>query len=128
MTPSLRKKQEFIDCHVTTLRFAIGALKPIRQLYASIQSGCFARGMQMGRKEHEVYSGFAGVRMRWYFANSPKAIGLFRSVLDDCKLKAARTIVSDNPDRVRVVQASIIEVRGSYPTGRWHSDFADEDL
>jgi hypothetical protein len=119
---------EFIDCQVTAISFAAKALGPLKKLYRDIHVNALERGVRMGKKEHEDYSGFEGVKMRWYFANSPKAISIFRGVVDGCNLKRAREIVGTCPDLVRIVQASIIEVVGSYPRGRWHSDFTDKEL
>ena len=122
------KKQEFLDCQVTTIRFDAGVLDPLRKLYRDVHAGTLEDGVRMGRKSHEDYNGFEGVSMRWHYANSAKAIGIFRDVVDNSDLRQVREIVGDKPHRMRVVQASIIETVGSYPVGRWHSDFTDEDL
>lgn len=124
----MREQLEFLDCQVTTLSFDVQALRPLKTLYKDIHAGTFERGVKIGRKEHKGYRGFEGVKMRWYFADSAKAIGIFRAVVDGCDLRRAREIVGSRPDLVRVVQASFIEIVGSYPLGRWHSDFTDKDL
>jgi hypothetical protein len=66
--------------------------------------------------------------MRWFFANSESAIKIFRDVLDGCSLRSAREIFGSSYASTTVVQANLIEVRGSYPLGTWHSDFTDEAL
>jgi hypothetical protein len=53
---------------------------------------------------------------------------IFRNVFDGCSLRQIREIFGTKRDLVRVVQANIIEIRGGYPTGRWHSDFTDVGL
>jgi hypothetical protein len=122
------KKREFLDCQVTTIPFAVNALRPLKKLYNDIHAGTLEAGVRIGRKSHEDYDGFQGVQMRWHFANSAKAIGIFRDVVDGCNLKRSREIVGNCVDSMRVVQASIIEIVGSYPPGRWHSDFTDSEL
>lgn len=124
----MREKLEFLTCQVTTISFPVKALRPLKKLYEDIRAGTVGRGVKMGRKEHEDYRGFEGVKMRWYFANSTKAIAIFRAVVDGSDLGRARKIVGSRADLVRVVQASFIEIVGSYPLGRWHSDFTDSDL
>jgi hypothetical protein len=124
----MKKKQEFLDCQVTTIPFAAEALHPLRKLYGDIYAKTLESGVRMGRKSHEDYSGLEGVTMRWHFASSAKAISIFRAVVDGCNLKQAREIVGRKPNLVRIVQASIIETVGSYPLGRWHSDFTDKEL
>jgi len=122
------KKREFVDCRVTVIPFAASALLPLRKLYAEIAGNALDAGVQIGRKSHEQYAGFEDVRMRWHFANSARAIGIFRAVVDGCDLRRAREIVGHRPDFMRIVQASFVEIVGSYPPGRWHSDFTDEGL
>ena len=124
----MRERLEFLECQVTTISFGLRALRPLKKLYEDVRANTLERGVNIGKKEHEEYSGFDGVKMRWYFANSPKAIGIFRAVVDGCRLKRARAIVGTRRDRVRVVQASFVEIEGNYPRGRWHSDFTDKDL
>jgi hypothetical protein len=122
------RKREFLDCHVTALSFPPDALRPLRNLYRDISAGTPPTRARMGRKSHEGYDGFEGVQMRWHYANSTEAIALFRAVLDACDLNWAREIVGSSPNLVRVVQACFIETLGSYPAGRWHADFTDEEL
>jgi hypothetical protein len=124
----MRQQAEFLACQVTTIRFPVEALRPLKKLYADICTNRVEPDLGIGRKEHEAYSGFEGVKMRWYFANSARAIGIFRAVVDGCDLRRAREIVGNRPEFMRIVQASLIEVEGSYPVGRWHSDFTDRDL
>lgn len=124
----MKEKQAFLDCQITTISFSVRALLPLRQLYRDIYANVLENGVRMGRKAHEDDTGVEGVKMRWYFANSPKAIGIFRAVVDGCDLRRAREIVGDRPERMRVVQASIIETLGSYPLGPWHTDFTDKEL
>lgn len=123
------KKTQFLTRRVTKLKFSYEALEPIRSLYKNSLNGCLPDGIDIGIKTHEDYSDeFKGVNMRWYFAKTEKAIALFREVLDGCKLHVVRNIVGSKPEKMRVLQANIIEITGSYPTGRWHSDFTDEEL
>lgn len=124
----MNERLEFLTCQVTTISFDVNALRPLKKLYKDIHANALARGVKVGRKEHADYSGREGVKMRWYFANSAKAIGIFRAVVDGCELRRAREIVGSRADFVRVVQASLIETVGSYPPGHWHSDFTDRDL
>jgi hypothetical protein len=84
--------------------------------------------VEIGTKLHVEEPGFETVSMRWFFANSEKAMHIFRDVLDGCSLRQTREIFGTCPDLVRVVQANIIEIRGRYPVGRWHSDFTDKQL
>lgn len=124
----MKRKQEFLDCQITTIPFALNALHPLRRLYRDIYANTLQSGVQIGRKSHEDYAGSQGVNMHWHYANSANAIRLFRAVVDGCNLKMARTIVGNSPHQMRIVQASIIETVGSYPLGRWHSDFTDDEL
>lgn len=123
------KKTQFLTRRVTKLKFSYEALEPIRSLYKNFLNGCLPDGIDIGINTHEDYSDeFKGVNMRWYFAKTEKAIALFREVLDGCELHVVRNIVGSKPEKMRVLQANIIEITGSYPTGRWHSDFTDEEL
>src|SRR5262249_22389078 len=124
----LKRRKEFLDCQITTIPFATNALRPLRKLYGDIYAKSLENGVRMGRKSHEAYSGFEGVRMHWHFANSPKAIQIFRAIVDGSNLRLAREIVGTHRVRLWIVQASIIETVGSYPIGRWHSDFTDDEL
>jgi hypothetical protein len=124
----MKKKQQFLDCQITTISFAVNALRPLKRLYRDIYANSLESGVQIGRKSHEDYVGIEGVKMCWHFANSAKAIGIFRAVVDGCNLKRARKIVGSHPYQMRIVQASIIETVGNYPLGRWHSDFTDNEL
>jgi hypothetical protein len=128
MTFLQTKKREFLDCQVTTIPFAVAALRPLKKLYEDTSANTLETDVRMGRKSHEDYDGFAGAQMRWHFANSAKAIDIFRAVVDGSNLKHAREIVGSRPNLVRIVQASIIEIMGSYPPGVWHSDFTDNEL
>jgi hypothetical protein len=121
------KEQQFQIQNITTLKFSARALQPLRNLYEEL-SGDTGPSVEMGLKLHEDGPGFEGVQMRWYFANSRAAISLFRRVFDSCNLARARDIVGTRKDLVRVVQANLIELKGSYPLGTWHSDFVDEAL
>ncbi|MGW4847116.1 hypothetical protein [Nocardia brasiliensis] len=125
----MSKKAEFLNNRITKLQFSYDALRPIIELYESILSDTLPEGVDIGIKAHEDYSEeFAGVQMRWYFAKSPEALEIFRRVLDGCELAMSRDIVGTSRNRMRVLQANIIEITGSYPVGRWHSDFTDERL
>jgi len=127
----MAKKLEFREHQATTLRFAVSALDALKTLYRQIHEHRLPRGVRIGRKDHQdrdVYGGFSGVKMRWYSANSRAAMRIFRSVLDGSGLAQARDIVGDRRGRVRVVQAHIIEIEGSYPVGPWHADFTDPEL
>jgi hypothetical protein len=124
----MKEKHEFLTCQVSTISFDVNALCPLKKLYEDIHANTLERGVKIGRKEHEHYSGLEGVKMRWYFAKSVKAIAIFRAVVDGCELRRAREIVGSCAGFMRVVQASLIETVGSYPLGRWHSDFTDRDL
>lgn len=124
----MKEKRDFATCHVTTIAFDVRALRPLVKLYADIRGDTVPRGIEIRRKEHEDYGGCEGVNMRWYFANSDTAIAIFRSVVDGCELRRAREIVGNQPALMRIVQASFIETVGSYPVGRWHTDFTDPDL
>lgn len=125
----MSKKSEFRESPVTKLRFSYDALAPIRELYHDFLSERLPDDVDIGIKAHEDYSEeFKDVKMRWYFAKSQRAIDIFREVLDGCELHLVRSIVGDDLSKMRVVQANIIEIVGSYPEGRWHSDFTDEKL
>ncbi|PWK45909.1 hypothetical protein [Pseudomonas sp. OV226] len=125
----MSKKAQFLSERVTKLKFSYEALEPIRALYKDFLNDCLPDDIDIGIKAHEDYSKeFEGVSMRWYFAKSERAIALFREVLDGCELHVVRNIVGDKAEKMRVLQANIIEITGSYPTGRWHSDFTDEGL
>jgi hypothetical protein len=124
-------KQEFREHQVTTIRFAVSALDELRNLYRQIGENALPRSVRIGRKDHQdrdVYGGFGAVKMRWYSANSVAAMRIFRRVLDGSCLAKVRDIVGERRDRVRVVQAHIIEIEGSYPPSPWHSDFTDKEL
>jgi hypothetical protein len=124
----MTREQQFRTQNITTLKFSARALQPLRRLYeeVSAENGC--PNVDMGLKLHEDGPNFEGVQMRWYFANSRSAISLFRRVLDSCNLALARSIVGTRKDLVRVVQANLIEIKGGYPIGSWHSDFVDDAL
>jgi hypothetical protein len=124
----MTKRQEFIKQNITTLKFSTKALEPLRKLYEILAGELEPPSVKMGLKLHEDGPNFEDVRMRWYFANSREAISLFRDVLDSCNLAFAREIVGTRKDLVRVVQANLIEIRGGYPRGTWHSDFMDDAL
>ncbi|WP_313687758.1 hypothetical protein [Pantoea sp.] len=125
----MSKKQEFLNAGVTKISFSFDALEPIRQLYYNIMNDSLDPFVDIGIKAHEDYSDeFKNVSMRWYFAKSPAALGIFRTVLDGCELALSRDIIGNNRHTMRVVQANIIETIGSYPVGRWHSDFYHENL
>lgn len=122
------KKREFLDCQITFVSFAVDALRPLRKLYLDTCVSKTKTGMRLGRKSHKDYPGLKGVQMHWHFANSVEAIRLFRSVVDGCDLRYSREIIGGRQTSIRIVQASIIETVGSYPPGRWHSDFTDEEM
>lgn len=125
----MSKKSEFLTKGVTKLAFSFDALEPIRALYLDILSDSLESSVDIGIKAHEDYSEeFNSVSMRWYFAKSPEALKIFRDVLDGCELVLSRDIIGNDRGTMRVVQANIIETIGSYPTGRWHSDFYHEGL
>lgn len=125
----MSKKQEFINTGVTKLSFSFESLDPIRQLYFDIMNDNLEPPIDIGIKSHEDYSEeFKNVRMRWYYAKSREALNIFRNVLDGCELALSRDIIGLSRETMRVVQANIIETVGSYPTGRWHSDFFHESL
>ncbi|MFS2221398.1 hypothetical protein [Pantoea sp. B65] len=125
----MSKKKEFLEKGVTKLAFSFDELDPIRKLHFNILDENLPPEIDIGIKSHEDYSEeFHDVRMRWYFAKSPDALNIFRNVLDGCELALSRDIIGSNKITMRVVQANIIETIGSYPTGRWHSDFFHEHL
>jgi hypothetical protein len=124
----MQEKLDFQSCQLTALTFDVRALRPLKTLYEQVCASTLPRGVTIGRKDHEEYSGFERVSMSWYYANSPRAIAIFRAVIDGCELKRAREIVGSRPDFMRVVQASFIVTVGSYPRGRWHVDFTEQDL
>ena len=126
----MSKQKEFVAGGLTKVAFSIDALQPLRELYQDIQSDKLMEGIDIGIKAHDDYGdkNFDGVSMRWYFAKSQKAINLFREVLDGCELAVVRDLVGDDRKKMRVVQGNIIEIIGSYPEGRWHSDMADSEL
>jgi hypothetical protein len=124
----MTREQQFRTQNMTTLKFSARALDPLRRLYEELSSETGCPSVDMGLKLHEVGPGFKRVQMRWYFAKSRSAIALFRRVFDSCNLVVARSIVGTRKDRVRVVQANLIEIKGGYPKGPWHSDFVDKAL
>ncbi|MCF5471081.1 hypothetical protein [Pseudomonas syringae] len=125
----MSKKRQFLEERVTKLKFSYEALDPIKTLYHDFLNGSLPGELAIGVKAHEDYSDeFKDVSMRWYFAKSELSMQIFRDVLDSCELQVVRGIVGQGFDKMRVLQANIIEIRGGYPTGRWHSDFTDEDL
>ncbi|MGA9912804.1 hypothetical protein [Paraburkholderia sp.] len=125
----MSKRKEFQARRLTKLAFSFDALEPIRQLYHSLHADQLSEEIKIGIKAHEDYGDeFANIKMRWYFANSPEALQIFRDVLDGCELAVSRDVVGSSRNRMRVIQANIVEISGSYPEGRWHSDFADPRL
>lgn len=120
----MSKQEEFLNSGITKLAFSFDALEPIRQLYFDIMTDGLDPSVDIGIKSHEDYSAeFKDVNMKWYYAKSPAALNIFRNVLDGCELALSRDIIGSDKNTMRVVQANIIETVGSYPTGRWHSDF-----
>lgn len=124
----MQKKREFKQNNITTLRFSAAALDPLRALYEDLIDPLRTPAVEMGLKLHESGPRFKGVRMCWYFANSREAITLFRKVFDSCRIGRSRRYVGSGDSTVRVVQANLIEIRGGYPVGTWHSDFMDRGL
>ncbi len=125
----INKKEEFKTNGIVKIMFSNDALSPLRQLYYNLRESGFEPGDDIGIKLHDdsVISDNE-INMRWFFANSDAGIKLFRDVLDGCELSMVRGITDVSPEKMRVVQANIIEVKGSYPIGRWHSDMVDDQL
>ena len=125
----MNKKEEFKKNGLVKLMFSNDALSPLRQLYYNLRDTDFEPGDDIGIKLHDdSVKSDNEIKMRWFFAKSEAAIKLFRDVLDGCELSMSRALTDVKPENMRVVQANIIEVRGSYPLGRWHSDMVDEKL
>ena len=124
----MNKKEEWKKNQLTTVSFSPKALLPLKQLYYQIYTDSLDNSVCIGLKLHDDNPDFGEVKMRWFFASSRKAMQIFRDVLDSCNLVKVRDILGTSRNRVRVVQANIIEITGSYPLGRWHSDFTDEEM
>lgn len=125
----INKKEEFFTNKYTLVNFSNDALSPIREIYYNLRERAYQPTDDLGIKLHENENGeFNGTRMLWAFAKSNEAITFFRKVLDGCELAIVRDLVGNNRDNMRVIQANIIEIKGSYPVGKWHSDLTDVDL
>ncbi|PSU88960.1 hypothetical protein C0W42_11540 [Photobacterium kishitanii] len=125
----MNKKEEFKTNGLVKLMFSNDALSPLRQLYYNLRDTDFEPGGDIGIKLHDdSVKSDKELKMRWFFAKSEAAIKLFRDVLDGCELSMSRALTDVKSENMRVVQANIIEVRGSYPLGRWHSDMVDDKL
>ncbi|EGR1420086.1 hypothetical protein ACPF4D_000261 [Vibrio cholerae] len=125
----MNKKNEFMANGIVKIKFSNDALSPLRQLYYNLRETNFEPGEDIGIKLHDdSVKSKSEIKMRWFFAKSESAIKLFRDVLDGCELSLCRSLTNVKHKNMRVVQANIIEVRGSYPIGRWHSDMVDENL
>ncbi|GGB76763.1 hypothetical protein [Shewanella inventionis] len=125
----INKKIEFKTKGITKISFSNEALSPCRQIYYNLRNSNFEPTDDIGIKHHDdSVKSDNEIKMRWFFAKSEAAIKLFRDVLDGCELSLSRSLTDVPYENMRVVQANIIEVRGSYPVGRWHSDMVDEKL
>lgn len=118
----------FEQAEMCTIRFDIAALRPLQKLYWQIYAGMLAPEVEMGLKLHEEAACFADTKMRWFFANSERAMAIFRDALDGSELRACRQLFGRRFDLNRVVQGNLIETRGGYPRGTWHSDFTDDEI
>ncbi|ASA57620.1 hypothetical protein [Vibrio gazogenes] len=126
---ALNKPAEFQTNGITKLKFSNDCLSPLRSLYYNLRENGFEPNDDIGIKLHDdSVTGHQKVQMRWFFAKSNESIKLFRDVLDGCELSLIRELTGVKKEKMRVVQANIIETRGSYPEGRWHSDMVDEEL
>jgi hypothetical protein len=106
----------------------VSALRPLQKLYWTFYADLLDPDVNIGVKLHDETPGLENTSMRWLFANSEAAISIFRDVLDQCQIHSCRELFGSALASVRVVQANLIEIRGGYPLGTWHTDFTDDEI